>query len=114
MILACNRHQALILPVRLAGQDDDEDYLAGTVLGKNTTSGYFEAYDDNASSGLNTAKAILLHDVSCLEGETQIAKAIFGGLVWKDKLVGLDSNGISDLGARTITDSSGLGDILKF
>lgn len=115
IILACNRHQALILPIRIKAKPaDDTKYAAGTVMAKNSVDGFFYAYNDAGASGLNVAKCILLHDVFPAVLNTDMGDAAFGGVVWYDKLVGIDAAGITDLGGRRIVDSSGLGELLKF
>lgn len=114
-IIAQNRQLASILPVRLAYTGDD--ILAGTVLARNTTSGYYEPYDNGGSSGTDTAACILLETHAAIEfassGDTQLGKGLFGGEVFKDKLTGLDANAITDLGAKTIVDATGV-NVLKF
>jgi len=114
IILATNRHLATILGVRLVY--DADGYLAGTVLARRTD-GLYAAYDDGGSSGLDTARGILFEDVAPEEfvatTGTAVARSIFGGEVFKDKLIGLDANGETDLGARTIIDASSVS-ILKF
>jgi hypothetical protein len=115
MIIAADRQLAVLLPVRLAYSS--AGYKAGTVLARNTTSGYYQAYDDAASSGLNTARGVLLeeHPTDDFESSTGTVAAvcIFAGLVFKDNLTGLDSNGETDLSAKTIVDATGT-NLLKF
>lgn len=115
MIIAQNRQLASILAVRLAY--NASGYVAGQVLARNSTSGMYENYDDGASSGLDTAACILFegHEVAEFEGSTGsvAARGIFRGDVYKDKLVGLDSNGETDLKARTIIDATGI-NVLSF
>lgn len=112
MILASNRQLASLLPVRLAY--DSDGYAAGTVLGRNTVSTFYEAYDNGASSGLDTAACILFEAVPAEEfdgtaaSSTTMAVGIFGGEVYKDKLVGYDSNAKTDLNAREIIDATGV------
>ena len=107
-IIAKNRHLCSIGPVRLA--ISASGYVAGTVLAKNTTDGYFYAYDDNGSSGLNTAACILL-DNCPLEETTSpqhlLSRAIFRGEVYHANLTGIDTNGVADLNGRLYTDSLG-------
>jgi len=114
IILATNRHLATILGVRLAY--NVAGYSAGTVLARRTD-GLYAAYNDASASGLNTARGILFEDVVAEEFTastgTAVARTIFGGEVFKDKLTGLDANGEVDLMARTIIDASGVS-ILKF
>lgn len=115
IILAQNRQQAVLMPVRLAY--DSDGYPAGQVIARNTVSGYYEKYDNGASSGLDTAAAILFepHPESQFSDSdnTTLGIGIFGGQVFKEKLTDLDSNAITDLGAKTIIDASGI-QILKF
>lgn len=116
MIIAANRQLASILPVRLAY--DAGGYSAGQVLAKNTTSSQYQDYNNSGASGTDTAAAILLEDVDVTEFEatsgTVMAAALFGGEAAYDKLIGIDAPAIVDLNGRRISDSSGLGDILKF
>lgn len=115
IILAQNRQMAILNPVRLAY--DADGYPAGQVIARNTTSTFYEKYDDGASSGLDTAAAILLepHPASdfASSGDTTLGVGCFGGQVFKDKLTDLDANAITDLAAKTIIDASGI-EILKF
>lgn len=104
IIISSNRQLASILGVRLAY--DANGYAAGTVLARNTVSGSYAKYDNGASSGLDTAKAVLLHEVKAADfvssGDVQAAQALFGGEVFEDKLTGLDANAKTDLGAKSI------------
>lgn len=115
MILAANRHLASLKPVRLAY--NSSGYAAGTVLGRNTTSLVYQAYNDGGSSGINVAKCITMdatpvEDFDSSTG-TCLAVAIFGGEVFEDKLTGLDAAGKVDLGSKSIIDATGV-TILKF
>ncbi len=118
IILSTNRHLATILPVRL--QYDAAGYSAGEVIARQTSgaaSGTHLAYDDNASSGINVAVGILMEDIPVeafpSSTGTQVARAIFGGEVFEDKLVGLDAAAKVDLKSRSIVDATGT-TILKF
>lgn len=114
IIIALNRHLATLLPVRL--KNSATDIKAGTVLGRVTATGFYAAYNDAASDGTQVAKCILMDDVKAEEfpaSGTAVGRGIFSGYVFKDKLTGLDSNGETDLGAKTIVDASGV-NILKF
>lgn len=118
IIIATNRASAILNPVRL--RYNASGYPAGTVLARNTTDGLFERYDDGASSGLNTASCILFegHPVEDFDGTgatgSCMAAGIFGGCtVFEDKLLGLDANAKTDLGAKTIIDATGV-KTLKF
>lgn len=114
-IIAQNRQLATLMPVRLAY--NAAGYPAGQVLARNSTSGFYEKYNDAGASGLDVAKAVLNeeHQVSdfASSGDTTSAVGIFGGQLFKDKLVGLDAAGETDLKSTTIVDSTGV-NILKF
>lgn len=113
-IIAANRQQALILGVRLAYQS--EGYTAGEVLALNSDDGLYYPYDDGGSSGLNTAVCVLEQSVRATDfpgtttaiADSALAAAIFGGVVYYDKLGGIDANGVTDLKGRRITDVSGV------
>lgn len=115
MIIAQNRELATIMPVRLAY--NASGYLAGTVLGRNNVSGDFAAYSNAGSSGTDTATCVLFESAKAGEFDattgTVLARAIFGGELYKDMLVGLDTDAESDLKARTIVDATNV-NILKF
>lgn len=114
IILALNKHLATVLPVVLK-HDSEDGYVAGQVLVRNTSTGYFEKY--SAASGTYDAAAILMDNVYAEEfsGTTGlcVSRGIFGGEVFKAKLTDLDSGAITDLGAKTIIDATGV-EILKF
>lgn len=115
MILSSNRQLASILGVRLAY--NSAGYPAGQVLALNSVSGLYDKYNDSASSGLDTARGVLLRSVEekdfVSSGDSQAAQVVFGGEVFKSKLTGLDANAETDLDARTITVAGGT-QILKF
>jgi hypothetical protein len=105
IILANNRHQAMISGVRVAYNANG--YAAGTVMALNSVSNYYEAYNDAGSSGLGDARGILFHDIEVEDfngAASTAAQLIFRGNVFYAKLTGIDANGLTDLGARVITD----------
>lgn len=112
IIIATNRHTAVMLPVRLAYHADG--YVAGQLLAQNSTSKRYVKYNLSGSSGEDTAKAVLFEskpvedfDSTAATGST-MAVAIFGGCVlYKDKLVDYDADALTDLKARLIEDASG-------
>ena len=107
-IIAKNRHLASIGPVRLASSASG--FAAGTVLAKNNVSGYFDAYNDGGSSGLNTAVCVLLDAVPTTESLSPLkplSRAVFRGELFYDNLTGIDANGVTDLAGRAYTDSLG-------
>lgn len=118
MIIATNRASAIMLPVRLRYQS--AGYPAGTVLARNTTDGFYQAYNDAGSSGINTANSVLFeeHPVEDFDGtaatSTTMAVAIFGGCtLYEDKLTGLDAAAKVDLKSTSIVDATGV-TTLKF
>lgn len=115
MVIAKNRHLASIGAVRLAY--DADGYPAGTVLARNSVSGLYQAYDDGGSSGLNTAKCVMLDEFSVSEFEdtdaTALARGIFGGELFYSKLIGIDANGITDLGGKRYIEADGV-EVFKF
>lgn len=114
MVIATNRAQAIMLPVRVRYQANG--YVAGTLLARNTTDGWYQAYDDGGSSGINTAKCVLFESLNATDFDgaastgSTTAVGIFGGGVtlYKDKLVGYDANGATDLGLVDIIDATGV------
>lgn len=107
MVLAMNRHQAAIVPVRMAY--DASGYKAGTVLARNSVSTYYVAYDDSeAVSGGDTAVGILFNDVlDMTASQTDIGHMIVKGEVFEASLIGLDANAKTDLKSRSVIDGSG-------
>jgi hypothetical protein len=119
-IIAMARHQAIFMGFRLAY--DADGYKPGQVLAKNTTSGLYMKYNDAGSSGENTAVCILEKGVAAADfpGTTAqsvdssvVQPAIVAGVVYYDKLQGIDANGVTDLKGRRISDVSGA-DLLFF
>lgn len=106
MVLACSRQLATFLPVRLAY--DSNGYLAGTVLARNTTSGYYQKYALSGPSGTGKAACVLFSDVlDASASENRLAQGVFSGRFYQASLVGLDAGAITDLGAKSVTDASG-------
>lgn len=118
MILATQRHLATMLPIRV--QYSAAKIKAGTVMARQTSgslSGTHTAYDDNAASGINTAACVLFQEINPEDfkdsSDTVLAQGIFGGQVYESMLTGLDANGKTDLGARSLVGASGTS-ILSF
>lgn len=115
LVISSNRQLASILGVRLAY--DASGYEAGRVLARNTVTGLYQKYDNGGSSGLDTAKCVLLEKKILADfassGDSQAAAAVFGGEVYKDNLTGLDTAAETDLGAKTLV-LPGSVTILKF
>ncbi len=108
MVLANNRQQATITGVRVAYNANG--YLAGTVMARNSVSGYYQAYSDVGASGIDTAVGILFHDIEVEDFNSltsTAAQLITKGNVFEAKLTGLDANAKIDLGARSVIDGYG-------
>ena len=106
LILASNRGQASIKPVRLAYQADG--YVAGQVLARNSVSGYYAAYASGGSSGLDTAVGILFDSVDeAASSGTSVGQMIVRGEVFEDNLTDLDADAKTDLGSRSIISGTG-------
>lgn len=118
LVIASNRASAILRPVRL--RYNSGGYLAGTVISRNTTDGFYDKYVDGAASGLGTANAILFEahpvedfDSTASTGST-IATGIFGGcVVYQDNLTGYDAAAGVDLNAKAFIDASGV-NLLRF
>lgn len=108
MILASLRHLASIKAVRL----EEGTYKAGQVVSYDSNDGLYK--DFSTVSGSLTADAILFADVESSEsGDEPLERAIFGGEVFKSKLIDLNSQAETNLGGRTIVDAEGT-EIYKF
>lgn len=69
---------------------------AGTVLGKITASGLYDAYADGGAGGLDTAVGILMYRVDATNGDTP-ASLMTHGNVRSGSLAGVTSAAITDL-----------------
>lgn len=91
--------QFLRIPVTLKS---GTNFAAGTVLGKITASGKYDAYADGNADGTETAVGILADDTDATSADKFAEMYIRGNFV-VSKLTGLDANGIADIpGARSI------------
>jgi len=81
---------------------------AGTVLGRETSTKKYLAYNDsNSPAGIGVARGVLRENVETGTGGTakdKLGNIIMSGIVKYSKLVGIDANGIADLNARADTD----------
>lgn len=115
IIIAQNRHLATLQPIRMSYSAST--VKAGTLMARNSVTGFYAAYDDGASSGLNTAIGILFEDITTDQfadsSDTTLARLITGGEVFKAKLTGYDTAALADLKGRLITDATAT-EILKF
>lgn len=112
-IIAQAPHLVQAMPIRLHFQSGG--YAKGTVLALNSTNLEWQAYNDAGSSGINTAKAILLDQVKEADfpsqtdgvGNNVLTRAAVKGTFFYDNLTGIDANGVTDLG-RKFTDALGV------
>lgn len=115
IILACNRHLATLLPVRLAY--NASGYTAGQVLAQNSATLLFQNYVNGGASGTGTAKCVLFQSIDASEFPsatgTAMEQGVFGGEVYDNLLIDADSTAKTDLNGRTFSDSSGTA-IFKF
>lgn len=114
-IVAMANNLTLRLGIRLPYSASD--YVAGTVLARNTVTGMYQAYSNAGSSGLDAAICVLEKTVKTTDFATTTAQsvsnsvlthAIFAGVVFYDKLTGIDANGITDLGAKKFIGADGV------
>lgn len=72
----------------------------GTVLGQRTSDKKFVVYNNAASNGSQTARAILRHRTDTSDGDV-LANVVTMGKVRLSKLSGLDSAAITDFAGRS-------------
>lgn len=68
----------------------------GTVLGRITASGKYDAYDDGDSDGTEVARAILAHDVDATSADVNTVAFVHGEFN-ESALTGIDAAGSLDL-----------------
>lgn len=114
VVIAMKRELAIIRPVRLAPKVAAGDYVAGQVLALYTggaNQGLYVDYLDGEANGRGTAAAILLEDLSSVAdteaASANLGTALFSGVVFKDSLIGYDSNAGTDLSAAEWADAGG-------
>jgi len=92
-----------------SGNNPTSTLRRGLVLGKVTSSGKYQQYSDaDSPSGVGVARGILKEDINLLDLDTgsaadKQAKMVIHGYVDYSQLIGIDSNGLTDLvsGAKT-------------
>lgn len=107
VIIANDRHLATIVGVRVA--NNSVRVAAGTVLGRNNVSGFYQPYSDIGASGIDTAVGILLDDIETEDFNSQtstVGRLIVKGNVYENNLTGLDAAAKTDLHARSVIDGS--------
>jgi len=77
------------------------DIPLGTVIGLVTTTGEYKPYKASATDGTEVAKLILAEPVPASTEPLQAA-AYPCGYFYKDRLIGVDTAALQDLGAREI------------
>ena len=70
--------------------------VGGTVLGKVTATGYYDAYADGNSDGTETAVGILFNRVDPTDGPV-LGSMMIHGVVRSGSLTGIDSAAVADL-----------------
>lgn len=78
----------------------------GTVLGVETASEKYVAYDDGAADGSEVAKAILADTVDATSSD-QLVHAYIRGVFYVSKLTGYDAAALVDLGGRRVGPEGG-------
>ncbi len=111
-VIAKNRHLASLAACRLLPTGNNA-YPAGLVLAARID-GFFVPYVNGGASGTGTAVAVLNETIQD-DGTypTLMGRGIFAGELFYAALIGVDSNAVSNLNARTYTASDG-NEILKF
>lgn len=85
---------------------------AGTVLGKVTSTGFYVAYDNDATNGSQTAVGVLIAGVDATSSQVAAAMIARDAEVNENELVWDDDNGTSDINAG-IADLANVGIIVR-
>lgn len=80
------------------------NHPAGTVLGKVTASGKYDAYDDGNADGTEVAVGILVDNEDATLADRPARIALKGDF-YEDLVIGLDANGKTDLGSKTFVNA---------
>lgn len=111
IVIACNRHHATILPVRMRFLGAGLEYPFGQTIARNTVDGLYDKYVSGGASGTGTAAAFLLYGSDFASvgatGGSQAMAAIFGGEVYSTALKDFGNSAPTDLKARTVVDATG-------
>ncbi len=83
--------------------------LAGTVMGQVTapgpTKGFWKAYDPNATDGSQNALGVLSEEATTNEfGDGSEVSVITSGVLYYDKLIGLDDAAVAGLRAKVFVE----------
>jgi len=80
--------------------------VAGTVLGKETATKKYLAYNDSDSpSGIGVARGILRQTVDTTGGDVA-GNIVVSGILKNDQITGEDANAITDLNARVDSENN--------
>lgn len=114
-IIALRRDLAQISPVRL--YDDGASYYMGECLARNTSTGEFQRWSA-VSGGSYDTPCVLFEDVLSYQFDATVtggalARAVMAGYVFKTKLVDYNSQFLTAVGGRVMTDASGVA-VVKF
>lgn len=109
-IIAKRRDLASIAPVRLFG--DGNDYLAGQIIARLTSTGQFKRWSA-VSGGSYDTPCVLFENVLAYEFDSTVtggalARAIVGGYVYQAKLIDYNSQALTALAGVNQTDASGI------
>jgi len=105
-ILATGHGWIVINVTILSGEGE---LVKGTVLGIDTASEKYAAYDNGAGDGTEVAKAILADEVDATSSDKLVAAYIRGAFI-ESKLTGYDAAALADLNGRIIGIEGGAGD----
>lgn len=115
VVIAKRRELASLAPVRLAG--DGADFIAGTAIARETSSGKFKRWTA-VSGGTYDTPCVLFESVPAYQFDSAVtggalARAVVQGYVYQGSLVGSNTQFITALGGVIQTDASQVA-IVKF
>lgn len=90
-----NADPAMYSTINVTVKAQSEPMAPGTVLGKITASGLYDAYDNTADTGIETAAGILADAIA--PGENEPVRMYIRGVFREADMVGLDSAAKADL-----------------
>jgi len=97
--ILASSHGYIVINVTI--KSGEGELAKGTVLGIETASGKYVAYDDGASDGSQVAQAILADTVDATSSD-QLVAAYIRGLFVLARLTGYDAAALTDLKGRRI------------
>lgn len=105
--ILASSHGYIVINVTI--KSGEAAFTKGQVLGIETATGKYVAYDDGASDGSEVAKAIVADDVDASAGDQLVAAYIRGAFI-KSKLTDYDAAALADLNGRVIGIEGGSAD----